>query len=83
MKIGVFLLENYRNVNLMKSIVESIVNEKVTAISTSIDYNVTDDIYNILSELAFEYEKNGKSKLFDEKSVKKALDNFVNKFFQE
>lgn len=44
-------------------------------------YNLSSDIYNMLSDLAFEYDK--KRKKFDEDEVRAALDNFVDKFFVE
>jgi hypothetical protein len=64
-------------VYIMKSLKDSI-NENVNIKPT---FTLHHDVYNVLSDLAFEYNKKHKS--FDEEELREAFDNFMNKFFVE
>lgn len=44
-------------------------------------FDVKSDIYNVLSDLAFEYHK--KNKKFNQKDVEEALEWFTIQFFEE
>lgn len=46
-------------------------------------YDLTRDVYGALSDIAFKYEMTHKSKLFNEKDLKKAFEWFLDKFFEE
>ena len=50
-------------------------------LETFVLFDLRNDIYNVLSDLAFEYSNKGVK--FDEKDVKKALDHFMKNFFVE
>ena len=61
----------------MKSLKDSI----TESVSIKPTFRIFSDIYNVLADLAFEYDK--KNKDFDEDEVQKALDAFMTKFFKE
>ena len=61
----------------MKSLKDSI----TESVSIKPTFKISSDIYNALSDLAFEYDK--KNKDFDKDEVKKALDFFMDRFFEE
>lgn len=44
-------------------------------------FDLQSDIYNAIADVMFEYEKHNKD--FSKDDVQKALDNFINKFFEE
>lgn len=44
-------------------------------------FSLKHDVYNVLSDLAFEYEK--KNKKFNKDEFEDAVENFMNKFFEE
>lgn len=68
------------NINLSKYLKERLLNEaKAISLDTFVNFDLRSDIYNILSDLAFEYEQADKK--FDEKDVKKALNWFMKNFF--
>ena len=68
----------------MKGIVEMI-NEAVINEAASVDrklsFDLQNDIYNVLADMSYEYDKKGKS--FEEKDVREALDWILEKFFEE
>jgi hypothetical protein len=61
----------------MRSLKDSI----VESVSIKPTFKISSDVYNVLSDLAFEYDK--KNKDFDKDEVKKALDSFMDRFFEE
>lgn len=48
---------------------------------TILQYTLNVDIYNALSDIAYRYSM--KNKKFEEKDVSRALNWFMNKFFEE
>ena len=70
------LKENMSLANYLKG---KTVNEAKTQLTYNPTFDVKHDIYNILSDLAFEYDNADKD--FSEKEVKKALDWFMKNFF--
>ena len=68
----------------MKGIVEMI-NEAAINEAASVDrklsFDLQNDIYNVLADMGYEYDKKGKS--FEENDVRKALDWVLEKFFEE
>lgn len=58
---------------------ESLNEAKALKLDTFINFDLQSDIYNVLSDLAQEYDAHNKN--FDEKDVKKALDWFMKNFF--
>ena len=71
------LKENMSLANYLKG---KTVNEaKALKLDTFVNFDLQSDIYNALSDLAFEYSSNGKK--FDKNDVKKSLDWFLKNFF--
>ena len=60
----------------MKDLKEFIIESK-----PSFNFNVKSDIYNVLSDLAFEYDKKGKD--FTKKDVEQAFEWFLMEFFED
>ena len=58
----------------MKDLKEFIIESKPS-------FNVKSDIYNVLSDLAFEYDKKGKD--FTQKDVEQAFEWFLMEFFED
>lgn len=61
----------------MKTLQEHLTSE---AMNTRLTYNIQNDIYTSLSNLAFEYSM--KHKEFEKEGVEKALEWFMNKFWE-
>lgn len=49
--------------------------------STKLTYELKYDLYNVLGDLAFEYEM--KNKKFDKKDLEREFSSFLDKFFEE
>lgn len=64
----------------MKNLNEYI-NESNKTTRLPINYELDSDIYNVLSDLAYQYELKGKD--FEQKDVEKAFEWFLEKFFIE
>lgn len=64
----------------MKNLSEYI-NESNKTTRLPINYELDSDIYNVLSDLAYQYELKGKD--FEQKDVEKAFEWFLEKFFIE
>lgn len=63
----------------MKGIVEMI--NEATSVNRKLSFDLQNDIYNVLADMGYEYDKKGKS--FEEKDVREALDWVLEKFFEE
>ena len=69
------------NTIIMKSIINTINEGKKIKIEENIDFDVRSDIYNVLSALAYEYDKAGQGGFDDKREVAAALDWFMSKFY--
>ena len=65
----------------MRGIIERINESQKVKFDETLTFNLTDDVYNILSDLAFQYNMANKGSCDDEREVAAALDNFMKKFF--
>lgn len=65
----------------MKNLTDFI-NEAVNVEYTPM-YELEYDIFNVLSDLAYTYESKNKSRLFSKANVKKAFNNFLDKFYED
>ena len=63
----------------MKGIVEMI--NEAASVDRKLSFDLQNDIYNVLADMGYEYDKKGKS--FEEKDVRKYLDWFIDRFFEE
>lgn len=63
----------------MKGIVEMI--NEAASVDRKLSFDLQNDIYNVLADMGYEYDKKGKS--FEEKDVREALDWVLEKFFEE
>ena len=63
----------------MKGLVEMI--NEAASVDRKLSFDLQNDIYNVLADMGYEYEKKGKS--FEEKDVREALDWVLEKFFEE
>jgi hypothetical protein len=57
------------------------INESNKTTQLPINYDLNSDIYNILGDLAYQYELKGKD--FEKKDVEKAFEYFLEKFYEE
>lgn len=57
------------------------VNESGKTTRLPINYELDFDIYNVLSDLAYQYELKGKE--FEQEDVEKAFEWFLEKFYEE
>ena len=57
------------------------INESNKTTQLPINYNLNSDIYNILADLAYQYELKGKD--FEKKDVENAFEWFLEKFYEE
>lgn len=64
----------------MKNLVDCI-NESNKTTRLPINYELNSDIYNVLGDLAYQYELKGKD--FEKEDVEKAFEWFLEKFFIE
>ena len=64
----------------MKNLSEYI-NESNKTTRLPINYELDSDIYNVLSDLAYQYELKGKE--FEQEDVEKAFEWFLEKFFKD
>lgn len=63
----------------MKGIVEMI--NEAASVDRKLSFDLQMDIYNVLADMGYEYDKKGKS--FEEKDVREVLDWFLERFFEE
>lgn len=63
----------------MKNLVDFI-NESNKTTRLPINYELDSDIYNVLSDLGYQYELKGKG--FEKKDVEKAFEYFLEKFYE-
>ena len=75
-----WLLFRLNKTKYMKGLVEFI-NESSKTTRLPINYELDSDIYNILSDLAYQYELKGKD--FEKKDIEKAFEYFLEKFYEE
>ena len=59
---------------------EAVINE-AASVDRKLSFDLQNDIYNVLADMSYEYDKKGKS--FEEKDVREALDWILEKFFEE
>jgi hypothetical protein len=52
-------------------------------INTKVTFDLQNDVYNVLAELAYEYNKKNKDHLFDKDAMEDALEFFMDKFYEE
>lgn len=64
----------------MKNLVDFI-NESNKTTRLPINYELDSDIYNVLSDLAYQYDLKGKD--FEKKDVEEAFELFLDKFYEE
>ena len=64
----------------MKNLVEHI-NESNKTTRLPINYELDSDVYNVLSDLAYQYELKGKG--FEKEDVEEAFEYFLEKFYEE
>lgn len=57
------------------------INESNKTTQLPINYDLKSDIYNILADLAYQYELKGKD--FEKKDVENAFEWFLEKFYEE
>lgn len=57
------------------------INESNKTTQLPINYDLNSDIYNILADLAYQYELKGKD--FEKKDVENAFEWFLEKFYEE
>lgn len=67
-------------------------NEKVAQVATSeslneantkVTFDLRSDVYNVLAELAYEYNKKNKNHLLNKDAMEDALESFMDKFYEE
>ena len=67
-------------------------NEKVAQVTTSeglneantkVTFDLRNDVYNVLAELAYEYNKKNKNHLLNKDAMEDALESFMDKFYEE
>ena len=64
----------------MKRLSEHI-NESNKTTRLPINYDLDSDVYNVLSDLAYQYNLKGKD--FEKEDVEKAFERFLEKFYEE
>ena len=52
-------------------------------INTKVTFDLQNDVYNVLAELAYEYNKKNKDQLFNKDAMEDALEFFMDKFYEE
>lgn len=57
------------------------INESNKTTQLPINYDLNSDIYNILADIAYQYELKGKD--FEKKDVENAFEWFLEKFYEE
>ena len=54
---------------------------EAASVDRKLSFDLQNDIYNVLADMGYEYDKKGKS--FEENDIREALDWFVDKFFDQ
>lgn len=65
----------------MKSLKESINEAKSVIVNSEINFDLRSDVYNVLSDLAFEYDR--RNKKFDKNKVEEAIEWFLDQFYDQ
>lgn len=74
-------LKNKNKKNNMKTLNNFIKESSNKTTCLPINYELDSDIYNVLSDLAYQYDLKGKD--FEKKDVEKAFEWFLEKFYEE